>query len=338
MKPSPPPTTVLSLEQAPSQVDPVILEWLLQGDPAIRWQALRDLAGAEAARVAQEREMVAQAGWGARLLAHQEPGGGWGGGMYGPKWISTHYTLLLLRQLGLPQGHPQALRGCTLVLERGFYSDGGINYFASLKHSETCVTGMSLGFLAYFGVQDDRLNSIAAYLLEQQMADGGWNCQSYSGDKHSSFHTTFLVLEGLEEYRRWLAISPGASGDATAIEAAQRRGEEFLLAHQLFRSHRSGEVFDPTMLRFPFPPRWRYDILSCLDYFRWSWSKRGLRRDERMQPGIDHLVSRQQRDGRWKQASGMSGRIYFELERAGEPGRWNTLRALRVLRWWEASA
>jgi hypothetical protein len=319
-----------------------VLDWLLSGDPAVRWQALRDLCGEAPERVDQEQARVAVEGWGAQLLAHQEPGGGWGGGMYSPKWISTHYTLLTLRQLGLPPGNPQALKGCALALERGFFNDGGINYFAQrkhsshAKHSETCITGMALGFLAYFGVHDDRLEAIADHLLRQQMADGGWNCQSYQGDTHASFHTTLLVLEGLEEYRRRLP-RPAAS-EAAQIEAAQRGGEEFLLEHQLFCSHRSGQVFDPRMLRFPFPPRWRYDVLSCLDYFQYSWRRRGLRGDERMRPAVEHIAGKRQPDGRWKQASTMSGRIYFEMEHAGEPGRWNTLRALRVLRWWEEAA
>lgn len=319
-------------------MDESILNWLMEGDPAIRWQVLRDLIGADVRDIEAERQKVAVSGWGTQLLALQEPSGRWGGGIYSPKWISTHYTLFTLRQLGLPPDDPQAKKACQLLLESGFYKDGGINYFQkSYKYSETCITGMLLNMLAYFHFKDERLEHIVAHLIRQQMEDGGWNCESYRGASHSSFHTTMSVLEGLEAYQMLGEEGMGVQGLDAAITEAKERGREFLLAHRLFRSHRTGEVFDERMLRFPFPPRWRYDVLRALDYFQALGNGRqGNGRDKSMVEAIEVIRKKRMPDGRWPAHAGMSGRIYFEMEQAGQPGRWSTLRALRVLRWWEA--
>jgi hypothetical protein len=271
---------------------------------------------------------VAEKGWGAQFLALQDPGGTWGGGLYGPKWISTTYTLLALRMLGLPADNPQALKGCEQLLSRGLYWDGGINWFVSLKHSETCVTGMVLSILAHFHYPDTRLETIVSHLLDQQMADGGWNCQSYNGAAHSSFHTTISVLEGLQAYE--LAFAQ----EAATVRESQARGRQFLLEHRLYRSHRTGQVVSPAMTRFPFPPRWQYDVLRSMDYFQ----SVDAPHDERLQDAIALLLNKRKADGRWPAYRGPSGRIFFELEKAGQPGRWNTLRALRVLKWWEEAA
>ncbi len=304
------------------------LAWLLQGDASIRWQAQRDLLDAAPGDYGAERRLVTAQGWGRRLLAYQDPGGTWGGGLYGPKWISTTYTLLTLRFLELPAENEQAQRGCRLLLDRGFYQDGGINYSTgSYKYSETCVTGMVLSILAHFHYPDPRLERLAEHLLRQQMPDGGWNCESYKGATHSSFHTTLSVLEGLRLYEQ--LDPPGKD----ALRQAQANGREFLLQHRLYRSHRTGEVVDGAMTRFAFPPRWRYDVLRALDYFAACRAER----DPRLQDGIQLLLKKRLADGRWPAYRGMSGRSYFEMETPGEPGRWNTLRALRVLRWWENS-
>lgn len=311
------------------QIDESLLGWMLEGDSAVRWQVQRDLLD-ESPRVYEaERQRVAHEGWGARLLALQDPDGRWGGGLYGPKWISTTYTLLALRMLGLPADNPQAQAGCKLLLEHGLFPDGGINYSHYAKHSETCITGMVLSILAHFHYPDPRLETIARHLLNQQMADGGWNCESYKGATHSSFNTTLLVLEGLHLYKQ---IAPAEA--VPLLQSAQERGHEFLLQHKLYRSHRTGEVVSPAMTRFPFPPRWQYDVLRALDYFRGA----NAERDERLEDPIALLLSKRKADGRWSAYRGPSGLVFFEMEKAGEPGRWNTLRALRVLRWWEAAS
>jgi hypothetical protein len=306
------------------------IEWLLAGDPAIRWQTLRDLAGAADHIVGRERTKVVRDGWGARLLARQDPRGTWAGGLssdgglYSPKWTSTTYTMLLLRDFGLPANNRQARKACKLLLDRGLQRDGGINY-GWPGRSETCITGMVLSILSYFEQDDDRLDTIAEHLLAQQMPDGGWNCRRRFGATHASVHTTISALEGLRFYEMH------RGGDMRAVRAAQRRGCEFLMVHRLFRSHRTGEIIKPVFIRFAFPPRWHYDILRALDYFQAVDAPR----DPRLAEAIDIVRSGRREDGTWALQHSYKGKTYFELERLGAPSRWNTLRALRVLKWWD---
>jgi hypothetical protein len=307
-------------------------QWLLEGDPAIRWQALRDLVGDAERLVERERQRVAREGWGARLLAKQDPEGTWAGGLssdgglYHPKWISTTYTMLLLRDFGLPATNRQVRKACTLLLDQGLQRDGGINY-GWWGQSETCVTGMVLSILSSFAYDDERLDTVAGHLLDQQMPDGGWNCRRRLGATHASVHTTISVLEGLRHYELQRRRRVGA------VRAAQRRGREFLLVHRLFRSHRTGAIIKPIFLRFSFPPRWHYDILRALDYFQAVQAPR----DPRLAEAIDIVRNARDDNGRWPLQNCYKGKTYFEMERLGAPSRWNTLRALRVLKWWDGA-
>ena len=312
------------------------IEWLLEGDPAIRWQVLRNLVGASAGAVERERRRVARDGWGARLLARQDPEGTWAGGkssdggLYSPKWTSTTYTMLLLRDFGLPSASKQARKACKLLLDGGLQRDGGINYGVWARwtrRSETCVTGMVLSILCYFEYDDSRLETVAGHLLEQQMADGGWNCRRADGATHSSVHTTISVLEGLRLYELYCGREP------KALRVAQVRGREFLLTHRLFRSHRTGEIMKAEFTRFSFPPRWHYDILRALDYFRGV----DAAYDSRLNDAIEIVRGGRRGDGRWLLQNRYRGKTYFEMERVGGASRWNTLRALRVLKWWDGS-
>lgn len=309
------------------QVRKSVHRWLLAGDPAIRWQVMCDLLGAPPAEVSREQTRVAEEGWGARLLAKQDASGRWSRGIYTPKWTSTTYTVVLLHSLGLPPEHPQALAGCRLLLDKGAYKDGGFNCWGSLKHSEPCVTGMVLAAASYFRLRDARLHRFAEYLLAQQMKDGGWNCRSYYGATHGSFHTTILALEGLLEYERF---EPRA---LQRVRHAQAWGREFMLRHRLFRSHRTGRIIKPDFTLFSYPPYWHYDVLRGLDYFR----KVDAPRDERLSDAIELVGKRRKPDGRWVLQNRHRGKTYFEMEQVGNPSRWNTLRALRVLAWWEHS-
>jgi hypothetical protein len=236
--------------------------------------------------------------------------------------------MLLLRDFGLPASNRQARKACQLLLDGGMQNDGGVNFSIwgkSWGRSETCVTGMILSLLSYFEYDDDRLDTITEHLLDQQMPDGGWNCQRRFGATHASVHTTISVIEGLRLYelhrRRKLR----------AVRVAQKRGREFLLVHRLFRSHRTGELIKPIFLRFSFPPRWHYDILRALDYFQAVKAPR----DRRLAEAIAIVRNKQGADGCWRLENSYRGKTYFELERLGAPSRWNTLRALRVLKWWQ---
>jgi hypothetical protein len=302
-----------------------VIEWLLAGDAAIRWQVLRDLRDAPDRTVERERRKVAREGWGARLLALQDSEGTWGGGLYNPKWTSTTYTMLLLRDFGLrPSGLTN--RAASLLLDGGCRPDGGVN-FGRVDRSETCITGMVLSIASCFQCDDERLDTIVDHVLERQMNDGGWNCRLPLGATHASVHTTISVLEGLCHYERHRRRK------VQAVRAAQRRAREFLLAHRLFRSHRTGRVIKSEFQRFWFPPRWHYDVLRALDHFQ----SVGAPRDPRLSEAVDIVLRSRRSDGRWTLPGAYSGASHFELERPGAPSRWNTLRALRVLKWWESA-
>ncbi|MAT38950.1 MAG: hypothetical protein CL946_05030 [Ectothiorhodospiraceae bacterium] len=301
---------------------PGVVQWLQAGDPAIRWQVMRDILGEPKAAYEPVRTMIATSGWGARFLALQDETGTWANGLYGPKWTSTTYTMLQLRRLGLAQDNRQAKSACELLLSKGLYTDGGINYFKSFSHSETCVTAMVLSLVAYFRHWLSDARPLVDYLLQQQMNDGGWNCDSYNGATHSSFHTTISALEGLREWER------ATTYRRNEIQQSRSRAVEFLLVHRLCKSHRTGEVFDPKMTRLSFPPRWKYDILRVLDFF----AECNIAYDERMSDAFALIRKKEDAKGRLPLQQKYSGRIWFDMEEVGKPSRWNTLRWLRVKR------
>ena len=301
-------------------------EWLMKGDPAIRWQVMRDLLDEPAERWQAERNRIALEGWGRRLLDLQDENGLWANGIYSPKWTSTTYTLLLLWRFGLDQDNPKAKYGCQQLIDANCSEDGGIQFSKTWGHSETCISGMVLALASYFRLEDQHtIRNLLQYLLGQQLDDGGWNCQSYDGDTHSSFHSTIIVLEGLLECIR----SAGAhNGDA---QRSCQRGREFFLRHRLYRSHRTGEIVKPVFTRFSFPPRWHHDVLRTLDHFQSSEAPF----DSRLEDPIAVVRQKQRKDRRFPLQNNHPGRVHFQMEKPGKPSRWNTLRALRVLKWWE---
>jgi len=307
------------------ETDQTIIDWLMQGDPALRWQVQRDLLDAKPAAYAKERARVAQEGWGKRLLDLQDADGTWAGAIYGPKYTSTHYTLLTLRRLGLPPKHPQALAACARLLDSDLLPNLGPGFPDRLHaHADLCIAGMVLSMLAYFQSDDPRIHRIANHLIDSQMPDGGWNCRSWRGDTHASFHTTGSVLEGLVEYQR---VNPKSR---LPLADAQAGGREFLLRHHFYKSHRTGQVVNDSMTRFPSPPQWQYDFVKALDYFQAARAQP----DDRASDAIELLLSRRDATGRWPQYRGPSGKYFFQIESVGQPSRWNTLRALRILKWW----
>ena len=306
-----------------ADLDAQTLEWLLDGDPAIRWQVMRDLLDAPESEVEAERQRVAAEGWGADLLARQDPEGTWAGGLYGPKWVSTTYTLLLLRHCGLSADTPAAQRGVELLWDGARYFGGGLTAARSIDLPEGCITSMYVALARYFGFEDPRVDAAIGWLLANQLDDGGWNCRHVRfGDRHSSFHTSISALEALAEVAR-------TDPKRTDVAAAIAGGGEFLLVHRLFKSHRTGEVADPSFTRLSFPPRWHYDVLRGLEHHRAV----GASPDERHEDALDLLRKRRRGDGTWPVQQKYSGRVWFDMERTGGPSRWNTLRALRVLRW-----
>ena len=306
-------------------IDKEVIDWLLEGDPCIRFQTMRDLLGSSSSSLKKLQHEIGKAGWGNRFLSFQEKSGVWGGDLYSPKWISTHYTLMTLMRLGLPSENEQAKTGCRILLNKGYYpKDGGINHFKSMNNSETCVTAMTLSLLCHFNIQDDRLADLKNFLLNQQMPDGGWNCEKYRGATHSSFHTTISVLESLAYAERTESIK------SEDIPLARAGGHEFLLQHHLFRSDKTGEIVNQAMTRFSFPPRWKYDIMRALDYFQ----EVNAPHDPRFCDAIT-LLKKKEKNGKWPLQQKHTGLVYFDMEKPGKPSRINTLRALRILKWWQ---
>ena len=316
--------------QVSTSQDPV-MRWLLDSDPSIRWQVMRDLTDAPADEIAAERARVATEGMGARLLALQAPDGRWGGAAWNRGWDSTMHVLSLLREMGLDPASDESRRAVGLVRDRVTWRGCGPPeaddnpFFAG--EVEPCINGQVAAVGAYFG-QDVRV--IVDRLLAEQLPDGGWNCEAANGSTRSSFNTTICVLEALLEYDR-------AAGGIPAVTGARLRGQEYLLERRLFRRRSTGEVIErdrkggAAWTRFAFPTWWHYDVLRGLEYLR----RAGVAPDERVAEAIDLVASKRHDDGRWPLETRYPGRMPVETDEGeGRPSRWITLRALRVLDWY----
>jgi hypothetical protein len=304
-----------------------VVDWLLDSDPSIRWQVMRDLTHEPADVIAAERSTVATEGWGARLLALQSPDGLWTGNAFSQERTDTFHVLELLRRLGLDPESEQAQRAVGLVREHVTWGDGAwwnppwadSRFFEG--EVEPCINGNVVSTGAYFGVD---MTPLVERLIGEQLADGGWNCEVENGATVSSFGTTINVLEGLLEYER----GTGGSGDAGE---ARRRGEEYMLERRLFRRKSTGDVIDGSWLQFSFPTWWHYDVLRGLDYLRGV----GAKPDERVAEAIRVVEGNRDPDGRWSLQKVHEGEAHFQMEDGeGHPSRWNTLRAMRVLDWY----
>jgi hypothetical protein len=310
---------------------PAHLKWLLDSDPAIRWQVMRDLTGEAPGAIAAERSRVATEGWGAQLLALQSPAGDWG--RRPPGWredwpkedrglLITLYSLVVLKDLGLDPASKQARKMIERVDQRLVFRPLNNRPFL---HGETepCINGRILAIGSYFKRPNDAL---ANQLLGEQLEDGGWNCEAPKS-RRSSFHTTICVLEGLLEYER-------AGRKSVAVTKARKRAENYLLERRMVRSLWTGRVIDKRWLRFSFPAFWHYDVLRGLDYLQ----NAGVKADNRAADAIEPVIERRHQNGRWPLNLLHPEHIPVRMETAvGSASRWNTLRALRVFRWYNNS-
>jgi hypothetical protein len=314
-----------------------VTDWLLDSDPAIRWQAMRDLLDAPEPDWQAERARVETEGWGARLLSCQDEDGQWAGGAFAPRdfdfreweevgqpWTATVFSLSQLREFGLHPGSDRARRTVELIGVSSRWEHDGQPYWEG--EVEECINGRTVADGAYFGVD---VSPIVSRLAGERLADGGWNCERANGSARSSFATTINVLEGLREYEQ-------ATGGTPESRAARASGEEYLLERSLFRRLSTGEPADEHFLSFVHPSRWHYDVLRALDYFRSAATLTGAAPDPRLGDAIDHVRSRRRADGTWLLDRTLPGRVWFEVDSgAGQPSRWVTLRAMRVLSWWQ---
>jgi len=311
-----------------------VIRWLLDSDPSIRWQVMRDLIGAPVEEIAAERARVATEGAGARLLALQGADGRWGGAAWNRGWDSTMHVLMLLRDMGLDSASDQARRAVDRVRDRVTWNGCGPrecegNAFFQGEF-EPCINGQVAAVGAYFGHD---VRGIVDRLLAEQLPDGGWNCEAANRSMRSSFNTTICVLEALLEYER-------AVGGSQEVIGARLRGQEYLLERHLFRRRSTGEVIErdrkggTAWTSFAFPTWWHYDLLRGLEYLR----NAGAAPDERVAEAIDLVVSKREVDGRWLLETRYPGVMPVETDKGqGRPSRWNTLRALRVLNWSSAA-
>ena len=302
-----------------------VIDWLLDADPAIRWQVMRDLTDEPADVVAAERSRVATEGWGARLLGLQAPDGRWDGRPWSQDYTDTFHALELLRQFGLDPDSEAAQRAIALVREQVTWRDPDFetpwaeNRFFE-GEVEPCINGNAVATGSYFGVD---MTPLVERLLGEQLPDGGWNCEVERGATVSSFGTTINVLEGLLEHER-------RAGGSARVGEARHRGEAYMLERRLFRRKSTGEVIDPDWLRFSFPTWWHYDVLRGLDYLRDA----EVEPDERVAEAIEVVERRRDPGGRWPLQNAYPGETHVQMEGAeGTPSRWNTLRAMRVLDW-----
>ena len=308
---------------------PTHLKWLLDSDPGIRWQVMRDLVDEAPDAIAAERSRIATEGWGAKLLALQSPTGKWSGPDGDPGLLLTLNTLVVLMDLGLDPGSKQARKMIARVDKRIVFKYHNNRRFFD-GETEPCINGRILALGAYFKEPNDVL---ARQLLREQLEDGGWNCEAVEPSakrplsRRSSFHTTICVLEGLLAYER-------AGRKSAVITNARKRGEKYLLDRRMFRSLRTGEIVDERWSRFSFPTFWHYDVLRGLDYLR----NAGIKPDRRVREAVQIVMERRHQNGRWPLNLLHRERIPLEMESyVGRASRWNTLRALRVLRWYSNS-
>ena len=302
-----------------------IIDWLLEGDVSIQYQVWRDLLGSDKKKL---QTRIANEGWGMNILSKRNSDGHWGDRFYQPKWISTHYTLLDLRNLNLPSNNEIVQETIELVLQNNMADDGGIRLGPSTsQHSDVCVNGMFLNYASYFKTPERKLHSVIDSILNEIMPDGGFNCRTTrSGAKHSSLHTTISVLEGFVEFQK-----AGYVHRKEEILSAQKSSIEFILLHQLFLSDRTGQIINKDFLKLTYPFRWKYDILRAMDFFQYA----GIEWDNRMKAAIDVLKTKRNNEGTWNMQAAHSGQVHVSMEKAGKPSRWHTLRVLRVMKHFE---
>ncbi len=306
-----------------TQLKDKIIIWLLEGDSSIKYQTYRDLLGLERIDL---KNNISKEGWGLRLLSFRNENGHWGKGFYQPKWTSSHYTLLDLKNFNIDPSIKEIKDTVSLIIKYNKSEDGGVNPSGTIKNSDVCINGMFLNYAAYFNTNSDELKSVVDFILSQRMNDGGFNCHSNrKGAEHSSLHTTLSVIEGISEYAK-----NGYKYRIRELKNAESESREFLLRHRLFKSHRTGNIIKNQFIRFSFPSRWYYDILRSMDYFRIA----KVKYDERMHDAITIILKKRDKDGKWKLQANHKGRMHFEMETVGEQSRWNTLRALRILKFY----
>ena len=341
---------VMDGQYGSNEAEAEVIEWLLDSDPSIRWQVMRDLLGKPEVEWRVERAKVETEGWGARLLALEDDDGQWAGGAHfpgdfkwpgpesfqgpgkpwlgeGQPWTSTSHVLALLREFGLDPGSDRVRRSIDLIGANSRWDYDNLPYWGG--EVEPCINGALVANGTYFGVN---MGGVVDRLVGERLEDGGWNCEAEAGSVRSSFNTTINVLEGLLGFEQ-------TTGGTAESRLARESGEEFLLDRHLYKRLSTGEPADDRFLLLTHPNRWFYDVLRGLDYFRAAASTNGKPPDQRLAEPITYVRSRRRPDGRWNLDWNPEGRSWFEIDDGvGKPSKWITLRAYRVLDWWDTAS
>lgn len=302
-----------------------IIDWLLLGDVSVQYQVHRDLLGSDRETLLKLKSQIAKEGFGKIFMDNQNPNGHWGLRFYQPKWISTHYTLLDLRCIEI-----NSLESLISIVDKVLDNNNNPDdkkIVPDFLQSDICITGMFLNYATYFGANAEKLKSLIDCIVDQHMTDGGFNCRLIRGGAvHSSLHSTISVLEGITEY-----INQGYSYKKNELIDIKLKAIEFILQHRLYKSDKTGEIISKGFTMLSYPSRWRYDILRALDYLRYE----NIPYDVRMSDALDLLLKKRNKDGMWNVQAKHAGKVHFDMELVGKPSRWNTLRALRVLKFYD---
>ncbi len=297
--------------------------WLLDSDPSIRWQVMKDIQNENESTYRKEQLKLSKEGWCFSLLKLQGTNGLWNNSLYNGKWISTTYTLYLLKQLGLPSSHAQALSACEQLFSKGIYKRQDIRFTRNQEIQDLGVTALVLSLCCYFGYDHEYIHDIVKYLINKQEMTGNWLPNNSERSVDYTFDTTLLILEALLQYRvRYRS-------EKTELSQAEKRGQDFLLSHELYLAN--NKILNQQWMSFSFPPYWHYDILTALDYFCLV----GTSTDNRLRSAINVVTKKRNSDGTWNLGKKHPGKTYIEMENPRKPSRWNTLRAMRVLKWWK---
>lgn len=300
-----------------------LIKWLINGDISVEFQTKRDLLG-ETDYILKKN--ISKEGYGKLFIDNQKESSHFGNGFYSPKWTSTHYTLLDLKNLNMDVTY-NVKKVIINILEELKAEDGGINPAGSITVSDVCINGMLLNYMCYFGVNKKEIESIIDFIINQQMVDGGFNCRkNRSGTKHSSLHSTISVLEGIQTYK-----IKGYTYRLDKLLKIEKEGIEFILQHNLYKSDRTGQIIKKSFTMLSYPYRWKYDILRSLDYLR----EAKVKYDSRMEDALILLISKVRKDGTWPVQNKHPGKVHFDMEEVGSSSYWNTLRALRVLKYYK---
>lgn len=305
------------------KLDFKIVDWLLEGDVAIQYLVHKDLLSSDKATLSELQARIPLEGFGKAYLDNRLDNGHWGSRYYYPKWTNSHYSILDMKNLGMPRIEP-IIKSLNMILDEVKGEDGGINPSVTIPESDACLTGMVLNFASYFGIEETKLESLVDYILSEQLTDGGFNCERLRyGATHSSVHTTTSVLEGILEYK-----GNGYQYRLDELECAAKDAVEFMLIHHLYKSHHTGEKMFNNIDKFSYPWRWKYDVLRGLEYF----ADAEMPYDERLNDALDMLIKKRRKDGTWTVQNKHAGQVHFDMEKTGKPSRFNTYRALKVLK------